>query len=79
MELGEGVVKKLGLLLSKCSQIRQIGKDWKYEGKWLRAGDICYVSPEGEERVWETAERTTQPFGKVDGTDVIGMGPRVCL
>ena len=72
MELDEGVVKKLEPLLSRCSEIRQTSKEWKFEGKWLRAGNINYISREGVGRVWETVERTTQPFGNVDGADIIG-------
>lgn len=58
-------------IVDKFSRIRQKDRTWVFQGKWLRAGTVSYTRPDGEERVWETTERTTRT-GPVDGVDIVG-------
>ena len=70
----ESAVVQIKNLLSKASQIQMRHKEWLFKGKWLRAGCVHYISPAGQERTWETMERTTTvPTLGVDGADVIGI------
>lgn len=72
MALTQGVLKQLERIISrKDNLIQHKCYKWKFEGKWLRAGDCHYMS-DGKERVWEMTERTTKK-GTIDGVDIIGM------
>ncbi|KAL6077876.1 ADP-ribose diphosphatase [Balamuthia mandrillaris] len=41
-------------------------------GRWLQLKELTYVDAKGEERTWETTERTTRK-GEVDGVDIIAL------
>lgn len=64
-------ISKIKKLISDTSCIRETHKEWLFQGKWLKVGCIHYTSQTGQERVWETVERTTTVSG-VDGVDAIG-------
>ncbi len=67
----DSALAKITKLMSDTSSIQITHKKWQFEGKWLRGGCIHYSSQTGEDRVWETVERTTTVNG-IDGADIIG-------
>lgn len=68
------VFKQIEKSLSKAAEIQQCRKEWMFQGKWLRGGNIHYISPNKEKKVWETVERTTKKDeGSIDGVDIIAL------
>ncbi len=58
-------------MIVDVSRVQVKSREWLFQGKWLRSGLIRYSMEGGQERVWETTERTTRTEG-IDGVDIIG-------
>ena len=69
--VADSVIQQITKVRSKADLIKQLDTDWLFQGRWLRAGRIHYIAPDGVRRVWETTERTTRTT-QVDGVDIIG-------
>lgn len=55
----------------RFSDTARCSADWRFHGRYLRAGIIYYRGPDGKERKWESVERTTRK-GESDGVELIG-------
>ena len=70
----DSALAKITKLMTETSRVQVRHKEWHFKGKWLRAGCMHYSSQTGQERVWETVERTTTSTTTgVDGADIIGI------
>lgn len=69
--IADSVIQQITKVRSKADLVKQLDTDWLFQGRWLRAGRIHYIAPDGVKRVWETTERTTRT-AEVDGVDIIG-------
>ncbi|KAI2634935.1 MutT/nudix family protein [Hypomontagnella submonticulosa] len=55
------------------------------EGDWVKLMKLTYTDPKGEERTWESAERTTRPKNSdIDGVGILAIlekptGPEIIL
>ena len=55
------------------------------EAKWTRLSRITYQAPDGRQRTWESAERTTRPqASQIDGVGIVAIlerdtGPEILL
>ena len=53
------------------SDIARCSADWRFHGRYPRAGITYYRGPDEKERKWEGVERTTRKE-ESDGIDLIG-------